>query len=272
MRSTASLWSAPLRRSRSWPTSISTTRSPWRPPTAAPPSCASIRATSGRGAPGTRGSLASEYEDRDWPLADKLVASAVAFCEHVASRGFDDIVVSAKASSVNTTVETYRKLADAVPYPLHLGVTEAGTLRTGTVKSAAGLGILLAEGIGDTLRVSLTADPVDEARVAWDLLAALDIRRRGPEIVSCPTCGRCEIDLIPIAEEVHRRLAGSRSPLKIAVMGCVVNGPGEARDADIGVAAGKGVGLVFVKGQPVRKVAEGDIVAALMEEIDRLQA
>jgi (E)-4-hydroxy-3-methylbut-2-enyl-diphosphate synthase len=218
------------------------------------------------------GSLAAEYDDKDWPLADKLVASAVAFCEHVASRGFDDIVVSAKASSVNTTVEAYRKLADAVPYPLHLGVTEAGTLRTGTVKSAAGLGILLAEGIGDTLRVSLTADPVDEARVAWDLLAALDIRRRGPEIVSCPTCGRCEIDLIPIAEEVHRRLAGSRSPLKIAVMGCVVNGPGEARDADIGVAAGKGVGLVFVKGQPVRKVAEGDIVAALMEEIDRLQA
>jgi (E)-4-hydroxy-3-methylbut-2-enyl-diphosphate synthase len=148
----------------------------------------------------------------------------------------------------------------------------AGTLRTGTVKSAAGLAILLSEGIGDTLRVSLTADPVEEARVAWDLLAALDIRRRGPEIVSCPTCGRCEIDLIPIAEEVQRRLAGSRLPLKVAVMGCVVNGPGEARDADIGVAAGKGVGLVFVKGQPVRKVAEADIVAALMEEIDRLQA
>jgi (E)-4-hydroxy-3-methylbut-2-enyl-diphosphate synthase len=218
------------------------------------------------------GSLAAEYDDKDWPLAEKLVASAVSFCEHVASRGFEDIVVSAKASSVNTTVDAYRKLAEAVPYPLHLGVTEAGTLRTGTVKSAAGLAILLSEGIGDTLRVSLTADPVEEARVAWDLLAALDIRRRGPEIVSCPTCGRCEIDLIPIAEEVQRRLAGSRLPLKVAVMGCVVNGPGEARDADIGVAAGKGVGLVFVKGQPVRKVAEADIVAALMEEIDRLQA
>jgi (E)-4-hydroxy-3-methylbut-2-enyl-diphosphate synthase len=132
------------------------------------------------------GSLASEYEDRDWPLADKLVASAVAFCEHVASRGFEDIVVSAKASSVTTTVDAYRMLADAIPYALHLGVTEAGTTRTGTVKSAAGLGILLDEGIGDTLRVSLTADPVDEIAVAWDLLAALDLRRRGPEIVSCP--------------------------------------------------------------------------------------
>jgi (E)-4-hydroxy-3-methylbut-2-enyl-diphosphate synthase len=216
------------------------------------------------------GSLADEYDAKDWPLAEKLVASAVAFCEHVSSRGFEDIVVSAKASSVNTTVEAYRKLADAVPYPLHLGVTEAGTLRTGTVKSAAGLGILLADGIGDTMRVSLTADPVEEARVAWDLLAALDIRRRGPEVVSCPTCGRCEVDLIGIAEQVQERLAGSRLPLKVAVMGCVVNGPGEARDADIGVAAGKGVGLVFVKGQPVRKVPESDIVTALMEEIDRL--
>jgi len=216
------------------------------------------------------GSLAAEYEAKDWPLAEKLVASAVAFCEHVSARGFEDLVVSAKASSVNTTVDAYRKLADAIPYPLHLGVTEAGTLRTGTVKSSAGLGILLDEGIGDTLRVSLTADPLEEIRVAWDLLAALDLRRRGPEIVSCPTCGRCEVDLIGIAEEVHRRLEGSRLPLKVAVMGCVVNGPGEARDADIGVAAGKGVGLVIVKGKPVRKVPEAQIVDALMEEIDRL--
>jgi (E)-4-hydroxy-3-methylbut-2-enyl-diphosphate synthase len=213
------------------------------------------------------GSLASEYEAKDWPLADKLVASAAAFCEHAESRGFRDIVVSAKASSVNTTVEAYRMLSESVPYPLHLGVTEAGTLRTGTVKSAAGLGILLSEGIGDTMRVSLTADPVDEVRVAWDLLAALDLRRRGPEIVACPTCGRCEVDLIPIAEEVERRLAGSRLPLKIAVMGCVVNGPGEARDADIGVASGKGVGLIFAKGEVVRKVPESQIVDALFEEI-----
>jgi len=217
------------------------------------------------------GSLAAQYEEMDWELADKLVASAVAFCEHAESRGFTDLVVSAKASSVLTTVDAYRKLAGEVPYPLHIGVTEAGTLRSGTVKSAAGLGILLAEGIGDTLRVSLTADPTEEIRVAWDLLAALDIRRRGPEIVSCPTCGRCEVDLIPIAEEIERRLAGSRLPLKVAVMGCIVNGPGEARDADIGVAAGKGVGLVFVKGKPARKVPEGDIVNALMEEIAALE-
>lgn len=218
------------------------------------------------------GSLAAEYDERDWPLADKLVASAVAFCEHFESRGFSDIVVSAKASSVPVTVAAYRSLTLELAYPLHLGVTEAGTKRAGTVKSAVGLGILLSEGIGDTLRVSLTADPAEEIAVAWDLLAALDIRRNGPELVSCPTCGRCQVDLIPIAEEVERRLREIRTPLKVAVMGCVVNGPGEARDADIGVAAGRGVGLVFAKGEPVRKVAEGEIVDALMEEIEGLSA
>jgi (E)-4-hydroxy-3-methylbut-2-enyl-diphosphate synthase len=216
------------------------------------------------------GSLAEEYEAKDWDLSDKLVASAVAFCEHAVSRGFSDIVVSAKASSVNATVDAYRKLADLVPYPLHLGVTEAGTLQRGTVKSAVGLGILLAEGIGDTIRVSLTADPVEECHVAWGILASLDIRRLGPELVSCPTCGRCEVDLIPIAEEVSRRLKAVRTPLKVAVMGCVVNGPGESRDADIGVAAGRGVGLIFAKGEIVRKVPEAEIVDALFEEIARL--
>jgi (E)-4-hydroxy-3-methylbut-2-enyl-diphosphate synthase len=216
------------------------------------------------------GSLAREYEAKDWELADKLVASAVAFCEHASSRGFSDIVVSAKASSVNATVDAYRKLADLVPYPLHLGVTEAGTLQRGTVKSAVGLGILLAEGIGDTLRVSLTADPVEECHVAWDILSALDIRRLSPELVSCPTCGRCEVDLIPIAEEVSRRLKTVRTPLKVAVMGCVVNGPGESRDADIGVAAGRGVGLIFAKGEVVRRVPEAEIVDALFEEIAKL--
>jgi (E)-4-hydroxy-3-methylbut-2-enyl-diphosphate synthase len=218
------------------------------------------------------GSLAPEYEDRDWDLAEKLVASAVRFCEHAESRGFTDIVVSAKASSVRATVDAYRKLSGLVPYPLHLGVTEAGTLLRGTVKSSVGLGILLDEGIGDTLRVSLTADPVEEVRVAWDILAALDIRRNGPELVSCPTCGRCEVDMIPIAEEVARRLASMRTPIKVAVMGCVVNGPGESRDADIGVASGRGVGLIFAKGEVVRKVPESEIVDALFEEIARLQA
>ena len=213
------------------------------------------------------GSLAAEYESRDWPLADKLAASAVAFCDHFATRGFTDVVVSAKASSVNVTVAAYRRLAGELPYPLHLGVTEAGTLRTGTVKSSVGLGMLLAEGVGDTMRVSLTADPVEEVRVAWDILSSLDIRRLGPEMVSCPTCGRCEVDLIPIADEIARRLQEIRTPVKVAVMGCVVNGPGEARDADFGVAAGRGVGLLFAKGEPLRKVPEDEIVDALMAEI-----
>ncbi|MBN2848753.1 MAG: flavodoxin-dependent (E)-4-hydroxy-3-methylbut-2-enyl-diphosphate synthase [Coriobacteriia bacterium] len=217
------------------------------------------------------GSLADEYRDRDWPLPEKLAASADAFVAHAAGRGFEDIVVSAKASSVTATIEAYRLLADRVPYPLHIGVTEAGTSLSGTVKSSVGLGILLAEGIGDTLRVSLTAPPEEEVRVAWEILAALGLRRRGPELISCPTCGRCEIDLVPIAREVERRLGSVSAPVTVAVMGCVVNGPGEAREADVGVAAGRGVGLVFRHGQPVRKVAESDIVEALMEEIDSLE-
>jgi (E)-4-hydroxy-3-methylbut-2-enyl-diphosphate synthase len=217
------------------------------------------------------GSLAAEYEMKDWDLADKLVASAVTFCRHAESRGFERIIVSAKASSVRATVDAYRKLADELDYPLHLGVTEAGTFMRGTVKSAVGLGILLDEGIGDTMRVSLTADPVDEVGVAWDILSALDLRRRDPELVSCPTCGRCEVDLIPIAEEVSRRLRGVRSPIKVAVMGCVVNGPGESRDADLGVAAGRGVGLIFAKGRVVRRVPESGIVDALFEEIAKLE-
>lgn len=217
------------------------------------------------------GSLASEYHERAWPLADKLAASAVAFCEHFEARGFEDIVVSAKASSVPVTIDAYRLLSKGIPYPLHIGVTEAGTMLAGTVKSSVGLGTLLADGIGDTLRVSLTADPVEEIRVAWEILASLDIRRNSPELISCPTCGRCEVDLIPIAEQVSELLAQRRTPVKVAVMGCVVNGPGEAREADIGVAAGKGVGLLFAKGEPIRKVAEDQIVDALMHEIDRLE-
>lgn len=216
------------------------------------------------------GSLAAEHRDLDWPLEDKLVASAVRFCEHVSARGFDDIVVSAKASSVRATVGAYRRLADEVPYPLHLGITEAGTPFSGTVKSAVGIGVLLEEGIGDTIRVSLTADPVEEVAVAWEILAALDLRRRSPELISCPTCGRCEVDLVRIATEVEHRLRSLHAPLKVAVMGCVVNGPGEAREADVGVAAGRGVGLIFRHGQPVRKVAEERIVEALFEEIDAL--
>jgi len=218
------------------------------------------------------GSLAEEYRDLDWPLSQKLVASAVAFCSHFESRGFNDIVVSAKASSVTATIDAYRGLAERISFPLHVGITEAGTLLTGAVKSAVGIGVLLADGIGDTLRVSLTADPVEEVHAGWAILSALDIRRNSPEIVSCPTCGRCEVDLIPIANEITRLLRGRQTPIKVAVMGCVVNGPGEAREADLGVAAGRGVGLIFSKGEALRKVPEDEIVSALMEEIDRLES
>ena len=219
------------------------------------------------------GSLDQELAARqDLTLPEKLAESAsqyAAFCE---DNGFFDLVVSAKAHDVMTTVSTYRLLAQKIPtIPLHIGVTEAGTLFQGIVKSASGLGILLEEGIGDTMRVSLTDDPVNEIRACWSLLAALDLRRRGPEIISCPTCGRCQVNLIELAGQVEERLRNVKAPVKVAVMGCVVNGPGEARDADIGVACGAGSGAVFAKGEVVRKVAEAEIVDALMEEIGKLK-
>jgi (E)-4-hydroxy-3-methylbut-2-enyl-diphosphate synthase len=215
------------------------------------------------------GSLDPSLADRtDMTLSQKMVASSVAFVDHFGKRGFADVVLSAKAHDVPTTVETYRALSRELPsVPLHLGVTEAGTLRQGTVKSACGLGILLAEGIGDTMRVSLTASPLEEVPVAWSILSCLGIRRRGPELVSCPTCGRCQVALVDIAEEVSARLATLDAPITVAVMGCVVNGPGEARDADIGVACGRGQGLIFAGGKPVRKVPEDRIVDELLSEI-----
>ena len=218
------------------------------------------------------GSLDQELAARsDLTLPQKLAESAaqyVRFCEEC---GFTDLVVSAKAHDVMTTVATYRQLAADLPHiPLHIGVTEAGTQFQGIIKSASGLGILLEEGIGDTLRISLTDDPVNEVRACWTLLSALDLRRRGPELISCPTCGRCQVDLIALAEQVERRLTSVKKPVKVAVMGCVVNGPGEARDADIGVACGKGSGIVFAHGEVVRKVPEEQIVNALMEEIAKL--
>ena len=207
----------------------------------------------------------------DLTLPQKLAESAaqyVRFCEEC---GFADLVVSAKAHDVMTTVRTYRQLACDLPHiPLHIGITEAGTQFQGIIKSASGLGILLEEGIGDTLRISLTDDPVNEVRACWTLLAALDLRRRGPEIISCPTCGRCQVNLIELAGQVEERLREVKAPVKVAVMGCVVNGPGEARDADIGVACGSGSGIVFVKGQTIRKVAEDEIVDTLMQELDKL--
>lgn len=218
------------------------------------------------------GSLDKRIAERDdLTQPEKLVASSLEFVEHFEKRGFDDIVLSAKAHSVPTTIETYRALSRELPHvPLHLGVTEAGTVQQGTIKSAVGLGVLLAEGIGDTMRVSLTADPVEEPPVCWGILQSLGLRRRGPELVSCPTCGRTQVDLIGLAEEVAERLKGCSKPISVAVMGCVVNGPGEASDADVGVACGRGVGMVFRHGEVIRKVPEDQIVDALMEEIDRL--
>lgn len=218
------------------------------------------------------GSLDKRIAERDGlTQPEKLVASSLEFVEHFEKRGFDDIVLSAKAHSVLTTIETYRALSRELPHvPLHLGVTEAGTVQQGTIKSAVGLGVLLAEGIGDTMRVSLTADPVEEPPVCWGILQSLGLRRRGPELVSCPTCGRTQVDLIGLAEEVGERLKGCSKPISVAVMGCVVNGPGEASDADVGVACGRGVGMVFRHGEVIRKVPEAQIVDALMEEIDRL--
>jgi (E)-4-hydroxy-3-methylbut-2-enyl-diphosphate synthase len=209
----------------------------------------------------------------DLSLAEKLAASAERFVEHFEQRGFTDIVVSAKAHDVTSTVAAYRLLSRDIPHiPLHLGITETGTFLQGTVKSAAGIGALLLDGIGDTLRVSLTADPVKEVKVAWELLAACGLRRRHPELISCPTCGRAEVDLLAIAEAVERRLADIELPITVAVMGCMVNGPGEARDADVGVACGRGKGAIFAQGKVLYTVAEDQIISALFEEIERFSA
>lgn len=218
------------------------------------------------------GSLDEDLAARnDLTLPEKLAESARGYVEFCKSQGFYDLVVSAKAHDVPTTVEAYRLLSKTLPtIPLHIGVTEAGTLFQGLIKSASGLGILLEQGIGDTLRISLTDDPVEEVRACWMLLSALGLRRRDPELVSCPTCGRCQVDLISIAKEVEDRLKEIHRPLQVAVMGCVVNGPGEAADADIGVACGKGSGVIFTRGKTLRKVEEAAIVDVLMEEIGRL--
>lgn len=213
------------------------------------------------------GSLAEEVAESDSALSVKLAQSAMAFVRHFEKRGFTDIVLSAKASSVPETINAYRLLAELSNYPLHIGVTEAGTTFSGTIKSAVGLGTLLEEGIGDTLRVSLTADPVEEVTAAFEILSALDIRRNRAEVISCPTCGRTEVDLIEMARKVNARIDEIPSHLKIAVMGCVVNGPGEARDADFGIACGRGMGVLFSHGSPLRKVPEKELVDELFSEI-----
>ena len=203
------------------------------------------------------------------PTPEAMVESALGHVRILEDLGYDQIKISIKVSDVVRTLEAYRLLSDAVDYPLHIGVTEAGTIFSGTIKSSVGLGILLHQGIGDTMRVSLTGDPVDEVRVAYDILKSLGLRKRGINFVSCPTCGRCQIDLIPVAEEVERRLADLDTNLTVAVMGCSVNGPGEAREADFGIAGGRGEGLLFKNGEILRKVPEGQLADALVEEVMR---
>lgn len=203
--------------------------------------------------------------------AEAMVASALRHIDLVTSLGFDQIKISIKASDVPRTVAAYRLLSSKVDFPLHVGVTEAGTLFSGVVKSALGIGMLLAEGIGDTFRVSLTRDPVEEVRAGFEILRALNIRHRGPEIISCPTCGRCNIDLFSIVEEIETVLAHMTTPIKIAVMGCVVNGPGEAREADIGVAGGDGTGILFRRGEVVKKFPQDQLAQVLLQEVDRFE-
>ncbi len=202
---------------------------------------------------------------------EAMVESALGHVRLLEKREFYDTKISLKSSSVLETIAAYRLLAERCDYPLHIGVTEAGGLLRGSVKSSVGLGILLWEGIGDTLRVSLTADPVEEVVVAWEILRALGLRRHGPEIISCPTCGRTEIDLLSLAAEVERRLAGETADIKVAVMGCVVNGPGEAREADLGLAGGRDKGIIFRKGEVIRTVrGQGALLTAFMEELNTL--
>ena len=202
--------------------------------------------------------------------AQALVDSALGHVRLLNDCGFDDICISVKCSRVPVNMEAYRMLHQQTPYPLHLGVTEAGTPRLGVLKSAIVIGGLLCQGIGDTLRVSLTADPEEEVRAALDILSAAGLRQTGPNLISCPTCGRTKYDMIPIAREVERRLQGCTKPITVAVMGCVVNGPGEARAADVGIAGGDGEGLLFRHGEILYKVPQDKLVDALMDEIDKL--
>ena len=204
------------------------------------------------------------------PTAEALVESALKHVKILEELDFYDIVISIKSSDVQTMIEAYRLMSQKCDYPLHLGVTESGTTFKGTIKSSIGIGTLIAEGIGDTIRVSLTSNPVDEIKVAKEILKALGERKEGIEFVSCPTCGRTQIDLIGIANEVEKRLENVNKYIKVAVMGCVVNGPGEAREADIGIAGGIGEGLIFKKGQIIKKVKENELVNELMKEIEKL--
>jgi (E)-4-hydroxy-3-methylbut-2-enyl-diphosphate synthase len=203
--------------------------------------------------------------------AEGMVESALQKIRQLEELDFDQIVISLKASRLPLMLKANRLMAKSTSYPLHLGVTEAGTAYSGTIRSAVGLGILLAEGIGDTIRVSLAADPTEEVRAGYEILKSLELRERGPTLIACPTCGRCQIDLFGLVAQVERRLASLEEPLCVAVMGCAVNGPGEAREADVGIAGGRGMGLVFRKGEIVDRVPEAELVDALFREIAELK-
>ncbi len=206
------------------------------------------------------------------PAPEAIVESAFGHIRILEDLNFTDVKASLKASDVLTTVASYRLFSQQSDYPLHIGISEAGTIFSGTIKSSVGLGILLSEGIGDTMRVSLTADPVEEVRVSYEILKSLKIRQRGINLISCPTCGRTEIDIIGLAQEVERRLAHIKEPITVAVMGCVVNGPGEAREADAGIAGGKGTGLLFKCGEIVKKLPEAELADALVKEVEEIVA
>jgi len=211
-------------------------------------------------------------EKYGYPTPEAMAESALYHIGILEELGFTDTIISLKASNVRLSVAAYRLLAKQVDYPFHLGITEAGTQFTGTVKSCVGMGMLLADGIGDTIRVSLATDPVEEVRVAYELLKALELRSRGPVVIACPTCGRLEVDLFKIAGDIEKATAHIKMPVSLAVMGCAVNGPGEAREADLGVAAGRGNGMIYREGKAIRRVSEEEIVPALLEEIERFVA
>jgi (E)-4-hydroxy-3-methylbut-2-enyl-diphosphate synthase len=204
------------------------------------------------------------------PTSEAIVESAFGHIRILEDLSYTDIKVSLKASDVLTTVAAYRLFSQRSDYSLHIGISEAGTLFSGTIKSSVGLGILLSEGLGDTMRVSLTADPVEEVRVAYEILKSLKVRQRGVNIISCPTCGRTEINIIGLANEVEKRLGHITEPISVAVMGCVVNGPGEAREADVGIAGGKGIGLLFKHGEIVSKLSEAELADVLVKEVETI--
>ena len=215
---------------------------------------------------------AGESSDSDYSVVDHMVATALWEISLLEEQDFDQIKISMKAFDVPTTVEAYTRLAEMVPYPLHLGVTEAGTLLSGSIRTAVGLGELLYQGIGDTIRVSLAGDSTDEVAAGYEILKSLNLRRKGAILVACPSCGRADVDVIKLANEVDALLKKSNKEVRVAVMGCEVNGPGEAKDADVGIAAGAGRAVIFRKGQKVRVVPEEDMLTALMEEVENTPA